>query len=136
MSNRMSAGALAAVLCAGHFRRELSARNLTGHSAKWCTQKRATKQWSSGADQALTLRAEVVSVRSGGHTGKGRLIGALAGAGAAIAVATTTDTGVTEGGFALLLPLGAACMVIIGVVGGYYIGRAFDRPGPEFVLTP
>jgi hypothetical protein len=98
---------------------------------------RATKQWKVVNDQARIPKEQVSSVRFAGRTGKGKLIGGVAGfgAGAGIAAAATANTGITEGSFVILLPVIGVAIAASGALAGYFIGRSLDQPGPEFVLT-
>jgi RNase P/RNase MRP subunit p29 len=139
------------------FQEQVSARKLTGHSVRITLQgggvaktnllqatptglvvreTRETKQWNSEKGKSTIPNEQVVSVRFAGRVGHKRLIGALAGlgGGAAIGAAFATGSDLTEGVGVILIPVGAASIAVIGAVVGYFVGRAFDRPAPEFVI--
>ncbi|MEO8658251.1 MAG: hypothetical protein ABI693_07260 [Bryobacteraceae bacterium] len=101
-------------------------------------RSRRTRQWTDASGKVLIPKDRVAAIRLGGHVGKARLIGALGGlgAGAAIGAAIATSADGFEGILVVLIPVSAACIGIIGGVAGYFIGRAIDRPGPEFVVVP
>jgi hypothetical protein len=101
-------------------------------------RSRRTRQWTDASGLAFIPKDRVAAIRLGGRVGKARLIGALGGlgAGAAIGAAIATNADAFEGILVVLVPVGAACVAIIGGVTGYFIGRAIDRPGPEFVVVP
>jgi hypothetical protein len=95
---------------------------------------RATKQWSSGKEEATVPQNVIGTVRFGGKAGRRGLIGGLVGlgVGAAITGATAASMGGGEceggacGAVAIVIPLFA--------VAGYFIGHALDKPVPVFVL--
>jgi len=101
-------------------------------------RSRRTRQWADASGKALIPRDRVAALRFGGRVGKARLIGALGGlgGGAAIGAAIATNADTFEGILVVLVPVAAACVAVIGGVTGYFIGRAIDRPGPEFVVVP
>ena len=101
-------------------------------------RSRRSRQWNDASGKALIPRDRVAAIRFGGRVGKARLIGALGGlgAGATIGAAIASNAGAFEGILVVLVPVSAACIGIIGGVSGYFIGRAIDRPGPEFVVVP
>lgn len=98
---------------------------------------RATRQWKTGPGEPVIPKEQVVSLRFEGRTGHGRLIGGLTGlgGGAAIGAAIVAGTDVSEGWFFIIIPAGAVAIAAIGGVAGYFIGRSFDTPNPEFILT-
>jgi hypothetical protein len=101
-------------------------------------ENRATRQWKTAGGEAVVPKEQAASLRFEGRKGKGRLIGTLAGAGAGagIGAAIVTGTDVDEGWFFIIIPVAAVAIAIIGGVAGYFTGRAFDTPNPEFILTP
>jgi hypothetical protein len=139
------------------FTRQVSERDLSGHSVRIrlsgggevktkllevtadalaVRSKRDLSQWNSGDGKASIPRDQVASVRFGGRTGHARLIGALTGlgGGAAIGAGVATNLGIWEGPGLIFKPLIGAAFAVTGLVTGYFIGRAFSRPGPEFIL--
>jgi hypothetical protein len=100
-------------------------------------QTRGTAKWGSGNEQARIPREEIASVRFGGRTGNGRMIGLLVGlgAGAGIAAAVATGQDVSEGPLVVILPIAGVGLAALTTLAGYFIGRSFDQPGPEFVFS-
>lgn len=101
------------------------------------SESRKTRQWATNGGRARIPRDQIRSVRFDGRTSKrGRWIGALAGAGAgaAIAGAVIASNDVTEGTFSILIPAAACAAVPVGLLAGYFVGRAFDKSFPEFML--
>lgn len=140
------------------FQNQFSTRSLNGHSARITLAggqliktnvlrvtdsavvvhaNRATRQWDSGKSDAAIPKGQVTSVQFGGRTGNKRIIGLLAGfgGGAAIGAAIAASSDVSEGIGIILIPMAAGAIAITGGVVGYFIGKAADRPGPEFVLS-
>lgn len=93
---------------------------------------KAMKQWASGPERAFIPREQVRSVRFGGRIGHRGLIGGLLGLGAGVAV--PVGIGASRGYEEV--PSGLAAIVLGPALGavGYLIGRATDKPAPEFVI--
>lgn len=141
------------------FRQEVSARKLNGRSVQIqlaggsqvktrlhsiddtgviTSLSKATQAWKSTQDRALIPQREIRSVRFDGHTGKGALIGGLAGlgAGAGIAAALTMSADCSEGPCIILLPAIGVAVAVGTAFAGYFAGRGLSPLAPEFVLAP
>ncbi len=92
------------------------------------------EQYRTATAEASIPRAEVSSIRFGGRQGKHGLIGGLVGLGASGAIiggaAAATPSGEGHGmeGIFVLVPVMA--------LGGYFIGRHYDKVIPEFHIIP
>ncbi len=94
----------------------------------------ATKQWTSGKEEATVPREVIGMVRFGGKVGRGGLIGGLSGLGAGAAIAGGSAASMS-GGKCEGSACGAVLIVIPVLAGvGYLIGHALDKPAPIFVL--
>jgi len=97
-----------------------------------------TRKWDTGQHEASIPKSQIASVRFSGRTGKGRLIGTLAGfgGGAAIGASIAVSSDVSEGPGIILIPAIGAAVALAGGLVGYLIGNAADRPRPEFLFSP
>jgi len=94
---------------------------------------RNTRQWSTEKGRALVPRGLVQGVQFTGKVGRRAMIGGIAGvcaAGALLALAATGAGGEMEASGAAGL-LGA--IPVFGI-GGFFIGRAMDKPAPAFTI--
>jgi len=133
-----------------HFRREVENRKLLNRTARIVLTEggefkalvrkieedgiivmanRSTRAWAAGGQNAKIPRDLVASIRFNGRTGKGGLIGGLAGLGASAAIvggtAGTVDCeGAACGAVLLYIPICA--------LAGYLIGRVTMKPAPAF----
>jgi ABC-type dipeptide/oligopeptide/nickel transport system permease subunit len=97
---------------------------------------KATRQWAAAAGEAKIPREQIKTVRFHGRSGHGRLIGVLGGlgAGAGIAAGATSGVDTSEGVVGMVVGIAIFGAALGGLIAGYYIGRAMDKPAPEFVM--